>query len=99
MPAGIGAAIMEMSVAISAAIKKQLKPVGLNIIQSNGAAAGQVILLPTKEANMLIKKKYAEEVKNYRGIVIKSKLAGSRKKREKHKKNRRKENLNPCRLS
>jgi histidine triad (HIT) family protein len=43
LPFEIGASIMEMAVTISGAIKKQLKPAGLNIIQSNGTAAGQVI--------------------------------------------------------
>jgi histidine triad (HIT) family protein len=38
-----GSSIMDMAVNVARAIQKQLNPVGLNLIQSNGAAAGQVI--------------------------------------------------------
>jgi histidine triad (HIT) family protein len=43
MPPETGASIMEMAVTASRAIQNKLKPVGLNLIQSNGAAAGQII--------------------------------------------------------
>jgi|WetSurMetagenome_2_1015567.scaffolds.fasta_scaffold466113_2 histidine triad (HIT) family protein len=43
MPSEIGSSIIEMAVMVARAIKKQMNPAGLNVIQSNGAAAGQVI--------------------------------------------------------
>jgi histidine triad (HIT) family protein len=44
MPSDIGSSIMDMAVMVARAIQNQLTPAGLNIIQSNGAAAGQVII-------------------------------------------------------
>jgi histidine triad (HIT) family protein len=38
-----GSAVMDMAVTVARAIQKQLKPAGLNVIQSNGDAAGQII--------------------------------------------------------
>jgi histidine triad (HIT) family protein len=43
MPAEIGAHIMEVSIAVARAIKQQLAPDGLNLIQANEAEAGQTI--------------------------------------------------------
>jgi histidine triad (HIT) family protein len=43
MSSAAGSSIMDMAVNVARAIQRQLKPAGLNVIQSNGAAAGQVI--------------------------------------------------------
>jgi histidine triad (HIT) family protein len=43
LPSEIGSSLMEMAVIVARAIKKQMNPAGLNMIQSNGVAAGQVI--------------------------------------------------------
>lgn len=43
MPVEIGALIMETAIVLAKAIKQQLNPAGLNLIQSNGVAAGQDI--------------------------------------------------------
>ena len=43
MPPEIGARIMEMAIKVAGGINKQLNPAGMNLVQSNGAAAGQVI--------------------------------------------------------
>jgi histidine triad (HIT) family protein len=43
MQSDIGSSIMDMAVSVARSIQSQLKPAGLNLIQSNGAAAGQVI--------------------------------------------------------
>lgn len=43
MPPELGGHIMAKAIAIVQAIKKQLAPDGLNLIQSNGTAAGQTI--------------------------------------------------------
>ncbi len=57
LPYEIGSSIMDMAIIIARAIQQQLKPLGLNVIQSNGTAAGQVIfhyhmhLVPRYEAD------------------------------------------------
>ncbi|MFA5056034.1 MAG: HIT domain-containing protein [Dehalococcoidia bacterium] len=43
MPSDTGARIMAVAVSIAKAIMEQLSPSGLNLIQANGAAAGQTI--------------------------------------------------------
>lgn len=43
MPPETGACIMDMAIRLSGAIRQKLNPAGLNLIQSNGAAAGQII--------------------------------------------------------
>jgi histidine triad (HIT) family protein len=43
MPADIGAHIMATAIAVAKAIKQQLSPDGLNLVQSNEVAAGQTI--------------------------------------------------------
>lgn len=43
MPGELGARIMAVAVALARAIKRQLAPPGLNLIQANGANAGQTI--------------------------------------------------------
>ena len=43
MPADLGAHIMEAAVTVAKAVKQQLSPDGLNLIQSNELAAGQTI--------------------------------------------------------
>lgn len=40
---GLGSRIMRIAIKISQAVKSQLSPDGLNLIQSNGPAAGQTI--------------------------------------------------------
>jgi histidine triad (HIT) family protein len=43
MPVDVGAQLMTKAIMVAKAIKEKLSPVGLNLIQSNGVAAGQVI--------------------------------------------------------
>jgi histidine triad (HIT) family protein len=43
MPAETGAQIMNAAIKLAKAMKQQLQPAGLNLIQSNGAPAGQEI--------------------------------------------------------
>jgi histidine triad (HIT) family protein len=43
MPEDLGAHIMRVTINISQAVKRQLSPDGLNLIQANEAAAGQTI--------------------------------------------------------
>jgi len=43
MPADLGAHIMSTAVLMAKAVKKKLSPDGLNLIQSNEAAAGQTV--------------------------------------------------------
>ncbi len=43
MPDDVGTHIMTMAITVARAIIKQLQPAGLNLIQANGAAAGQTI--------------------------------------------------------
>ena len=43
MPAELGACIMATAIYVAKAIKQKLSPDGLNLIQSNGLAAGQTI--------------------------------------------------------
>jgi histidine triad (HIT) family protein len=43
MPADLGARIMTTAILVAKVIKKKLFPVGLNLIQSNEAAAGQTV--------------------------------------------------------
>ena len=43
IPDDTGSQIMTMTIAVSKAISGQLQPAGLNLIQANGAAAGQTI--------------------------------------------------------
>lgn len=43
MPEHIGALMMRATIAVAQALKRQLRPDGLNLIQANGTAAGQTI--------------------------------------------------------
>jgi len=43
MPADIGARIMVTAIAVAKAIRQQLRPSGLNLIQANAVAAGQTV--------------------------------------------------------
>lgn len=43
MPADVGKEIMQTAILLSNTIKRQLRPDGLNLIQSNGIAGGQTI--------------------------------------------------------
>lgn len=43
LPEEIGASIMTTALKVARALKNQLQPVGLNLIQANGIAAGQTI--------------------------------------------------------
>jgi histidine triad (HIT) family protein len=43
MPPKIGSQIMTMAITVARGIQQQLKPEGLNLIQANGAVAGQTI--------------------------------------------------------
>lgn len=43
MPEELGASIMAAAVKVAKVIKQRLSPAGLNLIQSNGAAAGQTV--------------------------------------------------------
>ena len=43
MPPKIGSQIMTMAITVVRGIQQQLKPAGLNLIQANGATAGQTI--------------------------------------------------------
>jgi len=43
MPPEIGASVMKTAINLAKAMKKQLKPAGLNLVQSNEKLAGQVI--------------------------------------------------------
>jgi histidine triad (HIT) family protein len=43
MPNDIGARIMTMAIAVAKAIKEQLRPTGLKLIQANGESSGQTI--------------------------------------------------------
>lgn len=43
LPADLGAKLMTAALGIAGAIKRQLSPDGLNLVQSNGSAGGQTI--------------------------------------------------------
>jgi histidine triad (HIT) family protein len=43
MPVDVGAQLMTTAIMVAKAIREKLSPVGLNLVQSNGVAAGQVI--------------------------------------------------------
>jgi histidine triad (HIT) family protein len=43
MPAGLGAHLMTTAIKVAKAIKEKLSPDGMNLIQSNEAAAGQTV--------------------------------------------------------